>query len=68
MSTQASVSVGCKISRDGSTAAWWFIEYAVIRSETQEERRGSHALKLASDWELFVTLRKQKGKEMKQLK
>jgi hypothetical protein len=29
---------------------------------------GSHAPKLASDWELFVTLRKQKNKEMKRLK
>jgi hypothetical protein len=34
-------------------------EYAVIRSETQEAYEVAMHSKLASDWELFVTLRKQ---------
>jgi hypothetical protein len=37
-------------------------EYAVIRSETQEAYEVAMHSKLASDWELFVTLRKQKNK------
>jgi hypothetical protein len=40
----------------------------VIRSETQEAYEVAMHSKLASDWELFVTLRKQKNKEMKRLK
>jgi hypothetical protein len=34
----------------------------VIRSETQEAYEVAMHSKLASDWELFVTLRKQKNK------
>jgi hypothetical protein len=41
------------------------LKYAVIRSETQEAYEVAMHSKLASDWELFVTLRKQKNKEMK---
>jgi hypothetical protein len=63
MSYATSVSIGCKISKGRGTAAWWTQEYAVIRSETQEAYEAMHS-KLASDWELFVTLRKQKNKEM----
>jgi exonuclease III len=64
----AGVSIGCKISKGRGTAAWWTREYAVIRSETQEAYEVAMRSKLASDWELFVTLRKQKNKEMKRLK
>jgi hypothetical protein len=59
----ASVSIGCKISKDAALGGH---KYAV-RSETQEAYEVAMHSKLA-DWELFVTLRKQKNKEMKRLK
>jgi exonuclease III len=64
----ASVSIGCKISKGRGTAAWWTKEYAATRSETQEAYEVAMHSKLASDWETFATLRKQKNKEMKRLK
>jgi hypothetical protein len=56
----ASVSIGCKISKDAHCR---MVDTRVCCDplETQAYGVAMHS-KLASDWELFVTLRKQKNK------
>jgi hypothetical protein len=63
----ASVSIGCKISK---TRHCRMVDTRVCCDPLQRQEAYEVAMhsKLASDWELFVTLRKQKNKEMKRLK
>ena len=64
----ASSTIGKKLSKGRRTAPWWTAEYNDIRVKSQQSYEVAMRTKAPQDWEIFVSLRKDKNLLKRRLK